>query len=219
MFNHHSPNCHAPAQGTALVPQSRRRLSISILRTLTISAVVLLASGLESNVEARVPALQVELPSVQGWQIEAIKRGNSVMCSARPREESAQGITLLADMRTYRGGVWFLEVVSRNHHLKSGVEETVARLFLNGKHVVTGKALDVGDWVGNKRTATYVRFEFPAIDAHVKDIKAAQTIEVQAEGLSPLKLESLSPIITAIEKCQQESLNPEFWKDAKYICN
>lgn len=219
MFAHHCPKCHMPTRGTALLAHPRRRLGISILRTLAFAAVALLASGFKSNVEARGPALEIELPSVQGWQIEAIKRGNSVMCSARQREENGQGITLLADTGKYRGGVWFLGVVSRNQHLESGVEETVASLSLNGKHVVKGKVLVVGDRIGNKRTATYVRFDFPAIDAHVIDIKAARLIEVQAEGLSPLKLDSLSPIITAIEKCQQESLNPEFWKDAKDVCN
>ena len=177
------------------------------------AAVALLASGLASNVEARGPALEIELPGVQGWKIEALKRGSSVMCSARQKEANAQGITitLLADTGKYRGGVWFLEVASRNQHLEPGVEETVARLFLNGKRVATGTALAT--------SGAFVRFDFPAIDAHVKDIKAAHIIELQAEGLSPLKLESLSPIITAIEKCQQESLNPEFWKGAKNVCN
>lgn len=143
------------------------------------------------------------------------------MCAARPprernREENAQDITLLTDTGGYRGGVWYLGVTSRNRHLESGVKETAARLYLDGKHVVTGKALAVGTWIDNKG---FVRFEFPAIDAHVEDIKAARVIEVEAEGLSPLELKSLLPIITAIEKCQQESLNPEFWKGAKGVCS
>lgn len=218
MFVRHCPDCHSPTPKTALFVHPRRRLGISVARPLVFAAVALFASGLQSNVEARAPALEIKLPSVQGWQIEAVRRGNSVMCSARP-EKNVNGITLLADTGKYRGGVWFLGVVSRNQQLRSGVEETVARLSLNGKPVITGKVLAVGDWIGNKRAATYVRFDFPAIDAHVKDIKAARSIELQADGLSPLKLELLSPIITAIEKCQQESLNPEFWKDAKDVCN
>jgi hypothetical protein len=211
MFDHHCPNCPTPTRGIVLLAHPSLCLGFSILRTVAFAAVALLASGLKSNVEARGPAQEIELPSMQGWQIEAIKRGNSVMCSARQNEENGQSMTLLADTGKYRGGVWFLEVASRDQHLEPGLQETVARLFLNGNHVVTGTALAT--------VGAFVRFDFPAIDAHVKDIKAARVIEVQAEGLSPLKLESLSPIITAIEKCQQESLNPKFWKDAKDVCN
>lgn len=188
-------------------------------RHLVFAGSFLLVCGFTPNAIALVPAQKIELPSVQGWKIEAIKRGNSVMCAARPREESDTGITLLADTHKYRGGVWFLGVVSRNQQLEPGIEEAVAYLSLEGKHVVAGKVLAVGDWVGNKRTATYVRFEFPAIDAYVKDIKAAQVVELQAQKSSPLKLELLSQIITAIEACQQQSLNPSFWDTAKDVCN
>lgn len=194
------------------------RSSISILKALLFACIVLLVSSLESNVEAGVSALEIKLPSVKGWQIEAVKKGNSVMCLARQKEEKGQRMSLLADTGKYHGSVWFLEVVSRNQHLESGVEEAVARLSLNGKYVVSGKVLSVGDWIGNKRTATYVRFEFPAIDDYVKDIKAARVVEVQAQGISPLRLEALSPIITEIEKCQQDGLNPEYWKNAEHVC-
>jgi hypothetical protein len=192
---------------------------IAILKAVVLVGIALLASGLRSNAEALVPALEVELPSVQGWQIKAVAREGSVMCSARQAEGNGEKMTLLADTGKYRGGVWFLGVVSRNQHLEPGIKEASAHLSLNGNHAATGKVLAVGDWTGNKRTATYVRFDFPAIDAYVKDIKAARVVEVQANGLSPIKLESLLPIITAIENCQHESLNPEFWKDAKSICN
>jgi hypothetical protein len=192
---------------------------MSRFKTLFFIGVAVLASGFNSTVEARMSALEIELPSVQGWQIKAVRRGDSVMCSARQKEENGNRMTVLADTGKYRGGVWFLEVVSRNQHLEPSIEEAVASLFLNGKHVATGKALAVGDRVGNKRTATYVRFDFPAIDSYVNDIKAARVVEIQTQDLNPLKIESLSPIITAIEKCRQESLNPEFWKDAKDVCN
>ena len=191
----------------------------STLKTLVVVGVALLASGLESSAEARMAALEVELPSVQEWKIGALKRGSSVMCSARQAEVNGQRGTLLADTGKYRGGVWFLDVVSLNQHLESDILEAPAQLYLNGKQVGTGKVLDVGNWTGKKRTATYVRYEFPVIDAYVKDIKAARIVEVRAQGLSPLKLESLSPIITALENCQQESSNPAFWKDAKHVCN
>lgn len=188
-------------------------------RYLVFVGVFLLACGFTSNAIARAPAQEVELPSVQGWQIEAVKRGNSIMCSARQKDGNDKSITLLADTGKYRGGVWFLGVVSRNQYLEPNVKEAVAHLSLEGLRVVTGKVLAVGDWVGNKRTATYVRFDFPAIDAFVKDIKAAGVVELQAQGLSPLKLELLPPIITALEECQQESLNPGFWNNAKDVCN
>ena len=178
MFDHHHPNCHAPTRGTTLLAHPRARLGKSILKTFVFVGVAVLASGFNLDAQALVPALKIELPGVQGWQIEAVKRGSSVMCSARQNEENGQKMTLLADTGQYRGGVWFLEVVSRNQHLESGVEETVARLSLNGKQVVTGKVLAVGNWIGSKRTATYVLFDFPAIDAYVKDIKAARVVEV-----------------------------------------
>jgi hypothetical protein len=184
---------------------------MSILRILLFAGVVLLVGGFASNAEALVSALEKTLPSVQGWKIEALKRGSSVMCLARQKEKNGKSMTLLADTGKYRGGVWFLDVSSRNHHLEPDVQEIVAHLSLNGKHVVTGTALAI---VGE-----FVRFEFPAIDAYVKDIKTAHVVEVQAQGLSPLKIESLPPIITALEKCQQESLSTEFWKDAKHVCN
>lgn len=188
-------------------------------RYLVFVDVFLLACGFTSNAIARAPAQEIELPSVQGWQIEAVKQGDSVMCSARKKEVNGESITLLADTGKYRGGVWFLGAVSRNKYLEPDVEEAEAHLSLEGQRVVTGKVLAVGDKVGNKRTATYVRFDFPAIDTFVKDIKAADIVELQAQGLSSLKLESLSPIITALEVCQRESLNPGFWSNAKDVCN
>jgi hypothetical protein len=194
----------------------KRRLGVSRLKALAFAVVALLASGLTSNLEARVPAQQVELASVQGWKIEAVRRGGSVMCKAiQPVDKNGKEMTLIADTGTYRGGVWFLDIESRNRHLAPGVEETVAHLFLDGKRVITGNVVAIGNSVGGKK---YVRFEFPAIDAYVKDIKAARVIEVQAQGLSPLNLGSLSPIITAIEECQQESLNPGFWHGAESFC-
>ena len=212
-------DCHPSTRKTTLLAYPRLRLSISILGTLVVVVVAVLVSGFKSNAEAKVPAQEIELPSVQGWQIEAIRRGNSVTCSARQKEENGKSMLLLADTRKYRDGVWFLDVTSRNHHLKPGAAGTEARLFLNGKPVITGKVWAIGDSIGGKPTATYVRFEFPAIDAYVKDIKTARVVEAHAEGLSPLRLEGLSPIITVIEKCQQDGLNPEFWKEAKDVCN
>lgn len=141
------------------------------------------------------------------------------MCSARQKEENGTAITLLADTGKYRGGVWYLGVVSRNQQLEPNVQQAEAHLLLDGKLVATGEVLAIGDWVGNKRTATYVRFDFPAIDSYVKAIKAARDVELQAQGLNPLKLESLPSIIAALEKCQQESLNPGFWDNAKDVCN
>lgn len=197
----------------------RRRLGISIAKVLVVAGAVLLASGFSPNADARSAALEVELPSVRDMSIKAIKRGSSVMCSARPMVETNPKVTLLADTGKYRGGVWFLEVVSRDLQLEPTSEDVVAYLSLNGQHVATGKALAVGNWVGNKRTETFVRFEFPAIDAYVKDIKTARIVEIQASGFIPLRVESLSPIITALENCQQESLDSEFWKGAENVCN
>ena len=45
----------------------------SILKILTFIAVTLLAIGFRSNAEAYLPGLEIELPDVQGWQIEASK--------------------------------------------------------------------------------------------------------------------------------------------------
>lgn len=211
MFEHHCSNYQGFTGGTAMLSHHGGQLIVSILKTFAFASVALLASSLQSNVEARVSAQEIELPSVQGWQIEAIKRSNSVMCSARQKNKNRKNMTLLADAGKYRGGVWFFDVVSPDLHLKPGVQEIVARLFLDGKPVVTGIALATA---GN-----FVRFDFPAIDNYVKDLKAARVIEVQAEGLTPLKLDSLSSIITAIEKCQLESLSFDFWKNAKSVCN
>ena len=146
-------------------------------------------------------------------------RGNSVTCSARSDELDGKAITLLADTSKYRGGVWFLGVVSRKQQLETAAEEVAAQLVLDGKRVTTGMARAVGDWVGTERTATYVRFDFPGIDEYIEDLRKARLVEVHAQSLSPLKIESLSPIISAIEKCQQEGSNPEFWKKAKNVCN
>jgi hypothetical protein len=176
-------------------------------------------SSLGLNAKALMNALEIELPSVQGWRIEAVARSGSVMCAARQAEKNGEKMTLLADTGKYRGGVWFLDVTTRNQHLKAGIKKAPAYLFLDGKPVVTGEVLDIGDWRGNKRTATYVRFEFPAIDAYIENIKAARVVKVQADGLIPIKLESLLPIITAIENCQRDSLHPEFWKGAEAVCN
>jgi hypothetical protein len=204
------------------VDHHKRRPGVSRLKALAFAVVTLLASSLTSNVEARMPAQRVALPSVQGWQIEAVMRGESVMCSARqPREENGKEMTLIAytGIETDRDGVWSLSVMSRNRHLAPGVDETEARLFLDGRHVITGSVVAIGDWGDDKRTVTYVRFEFPDIeDAYVEDIKAARVVEAQAQGLSSLNLGSLSPIITAIEECQQEGLNPGFWHDAESFC-
>jgi hypothetical protein len=197
----------------------RRHLELIKLKKLVFVSITLLAFSFTSNVEALSPALEIELPSVQGWQIEAIKRGDSVMCSARKKEENSVSMTLLADTKKYRGGVWFLEIVSRNQHLKLGTEYAVADLSLDDKPVVKGRVSAVADWVGDKTTATYVRFEFPAIDAYIKDIKAARIVEAKTDGLSSLKIEGLPTVIFAVEKCQQESLNLKFWKNAKEVCN
>lgn len=141
------------------------------------------------------------------------------MCSARKKDNNGGELTLLADTGHYRGGIWFLDVTSPDRHLKPGVQEASAHLLLDGKLVTTGKVLAIGDWTDDKTTRAYVRFEFPAIDTYVEAIKAARKIEVQADGLSPLKLEPLLPIITAIQKCQHEGLNREFWKNAENVCS
>jgi hypothetical protein len=180
----------------------------------------LLANCFISNVEARGPAEEIELPSLQGWQITAIRRsGSSVTCSAQKTDENGVGMTLLATTAEYRNGKWFLGVLSPSQHLKQGMQEALARLSLNGKPVVEGKALAVSNTTGNKTTPTCVRFDFPAIDAHVENIEAARVVELQVDGLDPLKLEALSPIISAIKKCLKESANSAFWKDAKGVCN
>ncbi len=188
-------------------------MSIRLTPLLAISLLIgaaLLVCGISSDAEASFyRERKIEFPGLPEWDIAARDSG---MCSARQREENAQAITLFADPGKYRGGVWFLGVVSRNHRLKPGALEAEARLSLDGRPVVTGKALEVGDWVGGTRTATYVRVEFLAVDAHMGRIEAARAVEVQADGLSPLQLGSLSPIIAAIKKCQFESSKPEFWK-------
>jgi hypothetical protein len=204
----------------------RRPFGISLPKAVVFVAFALLATGLKANAAsatcsgragAFLSTLQVELPSIPGWKIEAVDRGGLVTCSARPAGASGQEMTVLAG--TYRGGEWFMGVVSRDRRLESGIQEAPAYLYLNSKHVATGKVLAVGDSIGGKRTATYVRFDFPAIDAYVKDIKTARLVEVKAQGLYPLKLELLSAIIDAIESCQKQSLNPKFWKDAESVCN
>jgi hypothetical protein len=201
MVVQHSHKCRVSTRITAL------------LAFIFILGFSLFACGISSNAEASFYRERtIESPDLQGWEIAA---RNSGMCSARQREENGQSLTLLADPGKYRGGVWFLDVVSRNQRLKPGVLEAEAYLSLNGKRVITGKVLDIGDWHGEKRIATYVRFEFPAIDPYIKDVEAAREVEAQADGLSPLKLESLSPIIAALKNCQRESSNPEFWKNAK----
>ncbi|MEO4048801.1 hypothetical protein AAFN46_17115 [Pseudomonas sp. CAU 1711] len=192
----------------------RGRIAI-LLNSFLFFAIAVFAAGFQSNAQARSSALQLELPSVQGWKIEAIQRLSSISCSARQNEENGQKMTLLADTGKYRGGVWFLEITSRNHHFQPGTEEAVAHLTLDGKQVITGRALTIGDG----KHISNVRFEFPAIDAHIKDISLAQAIEIQTHELNPIKINPISPIINTLEKCQQESLNLEFWKEAKQICN
>jgi len=126
-----------------------------------------------------MPAEEIQLPSVQGWRISAVRRsGNSVTCSAQKTDENGVVMTLLATTTEYCGGKWFLGVLSPSQHLKQGVQEALARLSLNGNPVVEGKALAVG----NKTTATCVRFDFPAIDAHVENIEAARVVELQVDG-------------------------------------
>ncbi|MDG9923925.1 MULTISPECIES: hypothetical protein [unclassified Pseudomonas] len=219
MLNPHQHNCHTPIKTTTQSVHLKDGFAISTLKLFALICISLLASGFQSTVEARSSALEVDLPDVQGWQIEAVKRLSSVMCSARQSEENGRNMTLLADTGKYRDGVWFLQITTRNQQLEPGVDEAAASLSLNGQHVLTGKALAVGDWTGDKRTSAYVRFDFPVIDPYIKDIKAARVVEVQVQGLPPLKLESLAPIIATIENCQQESLSDEFWKDAKLVCN
>ena len=204
-------NRHARNRRSQLLAAFERLHCNSILNGMAIGAFALFTSSLSSSVEARVAALQVELPSVQGWQIHAVSRGGGVMCSARPKEESDVAITLLADTGKYRGGEWFLGIVSRNQHLEPSIEETEASLVIDGKQVATGTAVAT---IGR-----FVRFDFPAIDSHVEKIRAAHVIEVQAQGLIPLQLESLSIIINTIEECQTESRNPEFWNRAEHVCN
>ena len=205
-------------KNATIIPSSsahqRGRISI-LINSFLFFGIAVFATGFQSHAQARSSALQLELPSVQGWKIEAIQRLSSISCSARQNEENGQKMTLLADTGKYREGVWFLEITSRNHHFQPGTKEAVAYLTLDGKQVITGKALAIGDG----KHISNVRFEFPAIDAYVKDINTAQVIEVQTQDLSPLMLEPLSPIISRIENCQQESLNPDFWKDAKLVCN
>jgi hypothetical protein len=191
MVVQHSHKCRLPARETAL-------LAFIFILGFPLFAYSIISDAKASFYRERT----IESLGLQGWQIAARDSG---MCSARQREENGQSITLLADPGRYRGGVWFLGVMSRNQRLKPGVLEAEARLSLNGKHVITGKVLDVGDWHGDKRMATYVRFEFPAIDLYIKDVEAARVVEAQADGLSPLKLESLSPIIAALKNCQRES--------------
>lgn len=218
IIKHYCPNSHTPTSGSARHAHPGPRLGISILKALVF--VGLLSNCFISNVEARMPAEEIQLPSVQGWRISAIRRfSNSVTCSAQKTDENGLGITLLATTAENRGGKWFFGVLSPSQHLKQGVQEALARLSLNGNPVVEGKALAVGNTTGNKTTATCVRFDFPSIDAHVEDIEAARVVELQVDGLDPLKLESLSPIISAIKKCLKESSNPAFWKDAKDVCN
>jgi hypothetical protein len=198
VFNHHFPNCYTPIRKTAFIA-----LPFFV-------GVALLACGITSDAKASFYRERIiESPNLKGWEIAARDSG---MCSARQSEENGQSITLLADPWKYGGGVWYLGVVSRNHRLEPGIQEAEARLSLNGERAITGKVLNVGDWRGGKRVATYVRFEFPAIDRYIEDLEAARLVGVHVDGLSPLKLESLSPIIAAIKKCQLESSKPEFWK-------
>jgi len=218
IIKHYCPNSHTPTSGSARHAHPGPRLGISILKALVFVGV--LANCLISNVEALGPAEEIQLPSVQGWRMSAVRRsGNSVTCYARKTDENGVGMTLLATTAEYRDGKWFLGVLSPSQHLKQGVQEASARLSLNGNPVVEGKALAVGNTIGNKTTATCVRFEFPAIDAHVENIEAARVVELQVDGLDPLKLEVVAPIISAIKKCLKESSNSGFWKDAKGVCN
>jgi hypothetical protein len=181
-------------------------------KLVSILGFAMLASMIGSTALATlVPEQTVKLPIVKDWHMEAVKRGSSIMCSARQEEVKTQHITLLADTGKYRGGVWFLQVVSRNQRLKAGMETSTARLVLNGKDVAIGKALDVGDWNGDKRTASYVRYEFTAIDAHVDSMQSTSAMQIRADGLNPISLASLSPVIVALKKCQQQSAKPTFW--------
>lgn len=188
-------------------------------KILAFAGVLVLANAYTLDAEARSSAEQVKLPSVQGWKMEALRRSNSVTCSARKSDENGEILTLLANTGGYRGGKWFLSAISRDHHLSPALQEAPANLFLDGERVITGKALAIGGRVGNRITQPHVRFDFPTIDAYVEDIKTARKIEVQAHGLSPFGLESLSPIISAVQQCLDESLNQEFWKKAEQVCN
>jgi hypothetical protein len=205
-------------RGFTLCPYARSFLGSSPVRPFIIAAIIVLVIATSPNVEARVRSLEVKLPGVDGWQIMARDRLSSVSCSGT---KIINGIDLhvIADKGGYQGGVWFLSVTSHHHRLKAGLDEAEAKLLLNSRSLVVGKALSVSDRVGKKRTSTYTRFEFPAIDSSINDLETPGSLEIKAEGIDPIALESLSPIISALKNCHQDSSEPDFWKNAEEKCN
>ena len=212
MANPH--NCSRKrVRGLLLSSHARSFPGSSAVRPFIIAAVIVLMSATSSNVEAISGAgtLELQLPGVDGWQITAI-RMVSVICSAT-KSNNGTDQHVIADKggyEGYQGGViWSLSVDHRLNRLKAGVDETEAKLLLNSRFLAIGKAV--------RLTSTYTRFEFrpTAMDSSINDLETPGSLEIKAEGIDPIALESLSPIISALKKCHQDSSEPDFWKNAK----
>ncbi len=146
------------------------------------------------------PAVIVDYPALPDWVIVS-RDGTGGRCSARQKEKDGQAITMLAS-RELGGGLDTLSVRSRNHRLKPD-SEAAAQLSLGGKPVATGRVVGGYD-------NTFVYFEFANLREHAHQFEAGRRVEIVADGLSPLKLGSLSQVMAALKTCQIESSKPGF---------
>jgi hypothetical protein len=196
-----------------------RTLGKLAVKKFLLTVVIVIGTALTSTVEARVRSLEIELASIDGWEITARERVSTVSCFAEKSKGDTDIILIANDKEIYQGGLWYLSVTFHNVRLKPGIEEVEAQLSLNRRVLAVGKAFSVGDTVRGIRTNRYTRFEFPALDSLIVDLETPSSIDIQAEGIEAIKLESLSTIIKALKKCHKDSSIPSFWKDAEEKCN
>ncbi|MEH6565997.1 MAG: hypothetical protein V7756_11785 [Halopseudomonas sp.] len=181
-------------------------------------ALLLLAVGSAQSIQARSLAHEVTLPPVQGWQITATRKVSSVSCAARRRDTEGQRLYLSARVIADREATWELQVTTRLRALLD-VAQATASVLVEDTPVATGQVLALGESTGSQGAGRYVRYEFAELAGGVVAIKPASAVELAAPGLAPLQIGSLAPIVTALEQCQRDSLNPAFWNKAVTLCN
>jgi hypothetical protein len=189
------------------------------MKALLPCALLLLVLVIPQVSQARSMAKDVRLQVVQGWQISATGRVGSVTCAARRRDTDGQRLYLSVKVIADREATWELQVTTRHRALAADVAQAAAGLLVAGTPVATGSAVALGSSTDSQGAGRFVRFEYPALTGGVEAIKQASAVELSAPGLAPLQIASLAPIVTALEQCQQNSLNPAFWNNALTRCN
>ncbi|MEH6491305.1 hypothetical protein [Halopseudomonas sp.] len=182
-------------------------------------ALLLLLMVIPKAPQARSMAQEVRLPVVQGWQISATRKIGAVTCAARRRDTDGQRLYLSVRVIAERESTWDLQVTTRHRALAADATQTTASLLAAGTPVATGRAVALGSGTDSQGAGRFVRFEFAALTNGVESIKQAYAVELAAPGLAPLQIESIAPIVTALEQCQRDSVNPAFWNKAVTLCN